>query len=737
MNYTLAVVIPNWNGENFLPVMLNSIMRQDFEDYKVFVVDDLSNDNSVNIIKDVETKTDKIFLVIRDRLPKGGQTCRNIGYEMTKGAKYVMFLDNDDVIAPFCFRQRVEFMNEHPNLDMAVFPAITFVENIDDTDRPTVFGIRESSDTLHDMFDVSSPLPMVGWTNIYRRGSYERLNLYWDENVPVLQDSDMNITSLIKGIHFDFAYNINPKKIYPDYFYRVGNNRNGVSQKMNNSKYYNGYVYLINKFYAKLSVPQRKKYSTDLKFYVLFLCNFMSQATKSEIQKLICNPIVARNRILFIKLRLWLIFHSSYILKMLFIFERHRYQKKYSASRLRWKHDCNELINKFKTEFNEGSLYSSHINYGGGATLSFLNLVEQLRNKGVGVTIVTPDINPEFLKRTNEIGARVIVSPVWNYCIPKNHSCIKTSIKIVIVLLHRLLYELRHGFSFLRLCKIIKNEKPDIIHTNTGVVHDGFWAARRYNIPHIWHLREYQDRDFDWHVFPTKRLFSMMLKKSYVISITKDVLKNFQLQEDAFHRVIYNGVMGHKNQFFSIPKELYFLCASRVSPEKGHLDVIKAFSLFHKCNPNYRLKILGFGDENYIRLLKSTAHKLDSYDSIDFIGYTSDVSSFMKKAKALIVASKFEGFGRMTAEAFFNGCMVIGRNTGGTKEIFDLTGGIPYEGDYKVLENKMEEVVNMSEKAYSEIVLNGQRIACDYFSNEANANYIYEFYCDVLHSYAV
>ena len=38
---------------------------------------------------------------------------------------------------------------------------------------------------------------------------------------------------------------------------------------------------------------------------------------------------------------------------------------------------------------------------------------------------------------------------------------------------------------------------------------------------------------------------------------------------------------------------------------------------------------------------------------------------------ALVVSSPSEGFGFITVEAMLNGCLVIGRNTAGTKEQFD------------------------------------------------------------------
>lgn len=39
----------------------------------------------------------------------------------------------------------------------------------------------------------------------------------------------------------------------------------------------------------------------------------------------------------------------------------------------------------------------------------------------------------------------------------------------------------------------------------------------------------------------------------------------------------------------------------------------------------------------------------------------------MNRATALIVPSPFEAFGLITAEAMFNKCLVIGKDTAGTK----------------------------------------------------------------------
>ena len=50
---------------------------------------------------------------------------------------------------------------------------------------------------------------------------------------------------------------------------------------------------------------------------------------------------------------------------------------------------------------------------------------------------------------------------------------------------------------------------------------------------------------------------------------------------------------------------------------------------------------------------------------------TNQTYDLMNRASALIVPSPFEAFGLITAEAMFNKCLVIGKDTAGTKEQFD------------------------------------------------------------------
>ena len=47
----VSIVVPSYNYENYLEQRLNSIISQSFQDYEIIVIDDLSTDNSLEIIE--------------------------------------------------------------------------------------------------------------------------------------------------------------------------------------------------------------------------------------------------------------------------------------------------------------------------------------------------------------------------------------------------------------------------------------------------------------------------------------------------------------------------------------------------------------------------------------------------------------------------------------------------------------------------------------------------------------
>ena len=105
----LSVVVPVFNTEKFLPNCLDSIKNQQFRDFEVLLVDDGSTDKSSSIC-DKYAEIDDRFTVYH-RKNNGVSAARNYGISCAKG-DYITFVDSDDYIFPFYFKEIGKIINE-------------------------------------------------------------------------------------------------------------------------------------------------------------------------------------------------------------------------------------------------------------------------------------------------------------------------------------------------------------------------------------------------------------------------------------------------------------------------------------------------------------------------------------------------------------------------------------------------------------------------------------------------
>lgn len=373
-----------------------------------------------------------------------------------------------------------------------------------------------------------------------------------------------------------------------------------------------------------------------------------------------------------------------------------------------------------------------------GSFISWKNLVTSMITKDYKIIVICPkelSYKKDFLDYVQEKQIVVYYANIYYSFVGKSKFIKnwKTKFKWYI----KYIFALKNKYqSFVELLSILKKERPSIVHTNVGIVHEGFLAAKYLKIPHVWHLREYQDKDWGYYIYPSKFIFSRLLRGSYVISITKDILSYFHLDNYVNAKLIYNGICKKDDIAFTIPKDNYFISACTIAYNKGIHESIYAFERFHSSHNEYKFYIIGSSDGEYALSLKKYVEEHNLKDVVIFMGYQPQyiVYKYLKKAKALIVSSYQEGFGRMTAEAAFNGALIIGRNTAGTKEILDSIGGVPFEGGYINLLEKMNYVHNMTEVQYQEITINAQKIALEKYSIESNVKKIEELYKKIINN---
>lgn len=107
----VSIVVPIYNCEDFIEETLLSIKGQTYSDYEVLLIDDVSKDNSIDIIKKVVGDDDR-FKIISLEKNQGAAVARNTGIKASEGM-YIAFLDSDDIWHSDKLEKQISFMEEN------------------------------------------------------------------------------------------------------------------------------------------------------------------------------------------------------------------------------------------------------------------------------------------------------------------------------------------------------------------------------------------------------------------------------------------------------------------------------------------------------------------------------------------------------------------------------------------------------------------------------------------------
>ena len=108
----ISVIVPIYNVQDYLEECLDSILRQDFSDYEVILVDDGSTDRSGTIAEEYAERGGERVRVVHQA--NGGLgAARNTGIELAQG-DYLTFVDSDDTIEPNMLSRLYEKAMEIP-----------------------------------------------------------------------------------------------------------------------------------------------------------------------------------------------------------------------------------------------------------------------------------------------------------------------------------------------------------------------------------------------------------------------------------------------------------------------------------------------------------------------------------------------------------------------------------------------------------------------------------------------
>lgn len=363
----------------------------------------------------------------------------------------------------------------------------------------------------------------------------------------------------------------------------------------------------------------------------------------------------------------------------------------------------------------------------GGANKSFLLMLAGLMNKGIEPFVILPN-NGDIIKNfeSRKIPYKVIYYKFSTY------PPIKNIIDVLLFFPRIIRTCVIHTGSVHQLKKIVDEFNPDLLHTNVGPIQVGYRLSKWLKIPHVWHIREYQYEDFGMNPLFSKDNFinKVNSKLNFPIAITDGIKEYFRIKKG---KRIYNGILKENEIRQSSVKEQYFLFAGRLEEAKGIRELLEVFIDFSKVSDKYCLLIAGDTDNvSYRDCLINRVIDEGLKDRVKFLGMRNDIYDLMYHATALIVPSRFEAFGRITAEAMFNGCLVVGKNTAGTKEIIeDDNVGLLYNTSEELLQILIM-VSKSNLKDFDTIITRAKQVAKDKYSVESNVDQIYDYYNEIV-----
>lgn len=259
--------------------------------------------------------------------------------------------------------------------------------------------------------------------------------------------------------------------------------------------------------------------------------------------------------------------------------------------------------------------------------------------------------------------------------------------------------------TFFQIRRLIKKEKIDIVHENALTAYVAAWAAESLHIPVVWHMREFMEEDLNITFYNRKYSIKKINRAMYLIAISKAVANKWKRVFSPPIEVIYDGVLvedyyiSDKNRMSDV---INIIIYGRIVEAKGQLFFFEGINRLKKIIDK-KIKCFWAGqieDREYYDTIISYINKNGMNEYVRYLGEVSNIKNILKDMDVVCVCSNQEGFGRVTVEAMLAGCIVLGANTGATKElIINGKNGYLYEvNDVKDFSEKLENIIINFEK---------------------------------------
>lgn len=227
----LSIIIPYRNVEKYISKCLSTVLYQSLEDIEVICINDASEDNSREIVRQYAQK-DKRILMLETNHESGQSYARNIGLEIASG-EYVGFVDSDDWIELDMF-EKLYNKAKSTDADITMCQAQLFDDKTQETYSNDYYLLKplekfgESTFNPNETKDEILDINVVLWNKIYKKEFLDRLQVRFAEGF-IYEDMPFFFETFLKAEKVNILW----EKLY---YYRQ--NRTFSTMQKSNKKVY-------------------------------------------------------------------------------------------------------------------------------------------------------------------------------------------------------------------------------------------------------------------------------------------------------------------------------------------------------------------------------------------------------------------------------------------------------------------------------------------------------------------
>lgn len=188
----LSVVIPVYNGAEFIEKSYNSILNQQLTDFEIIYVDNNSKDATSKNVEVLVSKDKRVRLLHQPK--QGAAPARNMGIKAALG-DYVYVFDVDDEIYPNALNQLISILDQYPDVEAAFGKMVKSDKGIAQTPKPTdeTGEVRIEEPPFWGLKWFSNLKIVVGPPAfLYRKSVFDSIGLY-NESIKNNEDTALDI----------------------------------------------------------------------------------------------------------------------------------------------------------------------------------------------------------------------------------------------------------------------------------------------------------------------------------------------------------------------------------------------------------------------------------------------------------------------------------------------------------------------------------------------------------------